>query len=183
MNSKFSLVKSGGEPVQEAIEQFPDEDSANYQIFLEYATNSEVQETPDSWLAKTRPGDNNIVTEARARNWLIRRDAVIHYLADLATKRAQLSLATQTGRLIPVIAEMVQDLQGELTRLKGRGILPVDASYQTILRQAVSLMKGVSSLAGPLSKQNINILQQNNQAAPAAPKMDFAAWNNQVTPE
>jgi len=85
--------------------------------------------------------------------------------------------------LIPVIAEMVQDLQGELTRLKGRGILPVDASYQTILRQAVSLMKGVSSLAGPLSKQNINILQQNNQAPQAPPKMDFASWNNQVTPE
>lgn len=183
MNSKFSLVKSGDNPIQEAIEQFPDEDSANYQIFLEYATNSEVQETPDAWLAKTRPGDNNIVTEARQRQWLIRRDAVIHYLADLATKRAQLSLATQTGRLIPVIAEMVQDLQEELTRLKRRGILPVDASYQTILRQAVSLMKGVSSLTGPLSKQNINILQQNNQAPPAPPKMDFGAWNNQVTPE
>lgn len=183
MNSKFSLVKSGGEITQEAIEQFPDEESANYQVFLEYATNSEVQETPEAWLAKTHPGDNNIVTEARARNWLIRRDAVIQYLADMATKRAQLSLATQTGRLIPVIAEMVQDLQQEMARLKASGILPVHQSYQTILRQAVSLMKGVSSLAGPLSKQNINILQQNNPPPPSPPKMDFGAWKNQVTPE
>lgn len=183
MNSKFSLVKSGGEISQEAIEQFPDEDSANYQTFLEYATNSEVQETPDSWLAVHRPGDNNIVIEARARNWLIRRDAVIHYLADLATKRAQLALATQTGRLIPVIAEMAQDLQEELTRLKASGILPVHQSYQTILRQAISLMKGISSLTGPLSKQNINILQQNNAPPPQPPKMDFGGWNSQVTPE
>ncbi len=128
MNSKFSLVKSKDGSRIEAIEQFPEEDDASYRIFLEYTTNSEVQETPESWLAVNHPGDTNVVTQARANGWLSRRDAVISYLADLATKRAQLSLATETGRLIPVISEMVQDLQGELKRLKAGGIRPVDKS-------------------------------------------------------